>query len=145
MLFSHKMPKTKGGFTLTELMVVILIVAILAAVVVPFMQGRTDEAKWSEACTAAGTIRVAVRAYAAGSGITAAQALVGENLGDENTRALLGFHAQDCEGTYFESEDYTITSIEDNGIAVITVTGGSKADSPTGSFVLRADGTWEKE
>lgn len=140
----HQIFKIKDGFTITELMVVILIVAILAAVLVPLLQGRIDEAKWSEACTAAGTIRVAVRAYAAGSSITTAQALVGKNLGDANTRDLLGFHAQDCEGTYFEPDDYTITSIGANGMAVITVTGGSKANSPTGSFVLKADGTWER-
>lgn len=145
MLLAHKMPKTGDGFTLVELMVVILIVAILAAVLVPFLQGRMDEAKWSEACAASGTIRVAVRAYTAGSGITAAQALAGKNLGDANTQSLLGFHPQDCEGTYFESDDYTITSIGANGIAVITVTGGSKADSPTGSFVMKADGTWERQ
>jgi prepilin-type N-terminal cleavage/methylation domain-containing protein len=141
----YQTPKIQCGFTLTELMVVILIVAVLAAVLVPFLQGRIDEAKWSEACTAAGTIRVAVRAYAAGAGLTATQALVGKNLGDENTQDLLGFQAQGCEGTYFESDDYTITSIGADGMAVITVTGGSKANSPTGSFVLRADGTWEKE
>jgi prepilin-type N-terminal cleavage/methylation domain-containing protein len=141
----HTIQKYGGGFTLTELMVVILIVAILAAVLTPFLQGRIDEAKWSEACTTAGTIRAAVRAYAAGSGITAAQALVGKNIGDENTQSLLGFHSQDCEGTYFESDDYTITSIGADGMAVITVTGGSKTNSPTGSFVLKADGTWEKQ
>jgi prepilin-type N-terminal cleavage/methylation domain-containing protein len=145
MLKLQKIPQAGDAFTITELMVVILIVAILAAVLVPFLQGRIDEAKWSEACAAAGTIRVAVRAYAAGSGITAAQALVGENLGDVNTQSLLGFQAQDCEGTYFESDDYTITSIGVDGIAVITVTGGSKANSPTGSFVLKADGTWERQ
>ena len=136
---------TRYGFTLIELMIVILIVAVLAAVLVPFLQRRIDEAKWSEACTTAGTIRVGVRAYAAGASITAAQALVGKNLGDANTQNLLGFHAQDCEGTYFEPDDYTITSIEANGMAEITVTGGSKANSPTGSFILKADGTWEKE
>lgn len=141
----HIIQKRGDGFTLTELTIVILIVVILAAVLTPFLQGRIDEAKWSEACTTAGTIRVAVRAYAAGSGITAAQALVGTNLGDENTQSLLGFQSQDCEGTYFESDDYTITSIGADGMAVITVKGGSKADSPTGSFVLEADGTWEKQ
>ena len=34
---------TKKGFTLIELMVVILIVAILAAVAIPIMRGRIDE------------------------------------------------------------------------------------------------------
>ena len=46
------------GFTLIELMVVILIVGILAAVSVPLMRGRIEDAKWSEAAASAGTVRV---------------------------------------------------------------------------------------
>jgi len=36
------------AFTLVELMVVILIVAILAAVAIPVLRNRVDAAKWSE-------------------------------------------------------------------------------------------------
>ena len=133
------------GFTLVELMVVILIVGVLAAVAIPLLQGRIDEARWSEACATAGTIRVAVRAYAAESSITTAQGLVGKNLGDASTRAILGFDSQDCEGTYFASSDYTITAISANGFGVITVTGGSKANSPTGAHVLQANGDWIRQ
>jgi prepilin-type N-terminal cleavage/methylation domain-containing protein len=141
----HRKRRNGGGFTITELMVVILIVAILAAVLVPLLQRPIDEAKWSEACTSAGTIRRAICSYAAGSGIVAARALEGTDLGDADTQALLGFDAQDCEGTYFEADDYTIASVGADGIAVITVTGGSKANSPTGSYILQADGSWEKQ
>ena len=38
----------KKGFTLIELMVVIVIVAILAAVVVPLLLSRVERAKYSE-------------------------------------------------------------------------------------------------
>ncbi len=145
MVLQQKMPKCGGAFTLVELMVVILVVAILAAITTPFVQGRIDKAKWSEACTTAGFIRRSVRNYVAESDLTAAQALVDTNLGNENTRALLGFHVKDCEGTYFESDDYTITSVESDGTTVIEVTGGSKANSPSGTFVLQADGSWEKQ
>ena len=135
----------RKGFTLVELMVVILIVGILAAVAIPLMQGRIDKAKWSEANATAGTIRTAIRAYAAETSVTSAQALAGSNLGVAATQSALGFSATDCEGTYFESDDYVITSVNATGIATITVSGGSKADSPTGSYQLTAAGTWVKQ
>ena len=132
------------GFTLVELMVVILIIGILASVAIPLMQARIDKAKWSEACTTAGIIRTAVRTYASETNLAMAQALSGTNLGNASTEGALGFAVQDCEGTYFVSSDYTITSVGADGVAVITVTGGSKADSPTGSYVLQANGGWVK-
>jgi len=137
--------RNRKGFTLVELMVVILIVGILAAVAIPLMQGRIDKAKWSEANATAGTIRTAVRAYAAETSIATAQALAGSNLGVAATQSALGFSATDCAGTYFDADDYTITAVNANGIATITVTGGSKSDSPTGSYQLTAAGTWVKQ
>ena len=55
----------RKGFTLVELMVVVLIVAILAAVAIPIMRGRIDAAKWSEGKAMMGTIGTAIRAYVA--------------------------------------------------------------------------------
>lgn len=139
------MTRTKG-FTLVELMVVILIVGILAAVAIPLMQGRIDKAKWSEANATAGTIRTAIRAYAAETSIATAQGLASNDLSDATTQAALGFSSTDLAGTYFDPACYTITSVNANGIAVITVSGddSSKTDAPTGTYVLNADGTWTK-
>ena len=131
----------KKGFTLVELMVVILIVGILAAVAIPLMQGRIDKAKWSEANATAGTIRTAVRAYAAETSVATAQGLVGTNLAGGNS--ALGFAAQDLEGTYFAAGDYSITAVNADGVAEITVANGSKPDAPTdGTYLLRVDGSW---
>ena len=136
--------KSTKGFTLVELMVVILIVGILAAVAIPLMQGRIDKAKWSEANATAGTIRTAVRAYAAETSIETAQELEETDLSDADTQAALGFSDDDCEGTYFESDDYEITTVSESGIATITVSGESKDDSPEGTYVLGEDGSWSK-
>ena len=135
----------KKAFTLVELMVVILIVGILAAVAIPLMQGRIDKAKWSEGNAAAGTIRTAIRAYAAETSIATAQGLVGNTLDDADTQAALGFDSADLAGTYFVASDYEITSVNDNGVASITVSGGSQDDSPTGSYLLEEDGGWTKQ
>ena len=135
--------KSRKGFTLVELMVVILIVGILAAVAIPLMQGRIDKAKWSEANATAGTIRTAVRAYAAETSILTAQGLIGNTLADAATQSALGFSPTDCEGTYFGSGDYSITGVNANGIAQITVANGSKPDVPTnGPYILDTDGSW---
>ncbi len=82
----------RKGFTLIELMVVILIVGILAAVAVPLMRGRIDSAKWSEGKAIMGTIATALRTHVAekGNAFTAVPTL-----------SQLGFSANDLNGTYF--------------------------------------------
>jgi type II secretory pathway pseudopilin PulG len=74
-------------------MVVILIVAILAAVMIPIMRGRIDSAKWSEGKAMMGTISTAIRAYVAEKNANLDLATV--------TRDNLGFIDPDLSGTYF--------------------------------------------
>jgi type II secretory pathway pseudopilin PulG len=85
---------------MVELMVVVLIVGILAAVAVPLMSGRIDASKWSEAKAAMGTIASALRSYAAEKG----------SFASAPTLAEIGLSNNELDGTYFSHEAYTITS-----------------------------------
>ncbi|MBN2512888.1 MAG: type II secretion system protein [Sedimentisphaerales bacterium] len=128
---------TRKGFTLIELMVVVLIVGILAAASIPLMRGRIDSAKWAEANATAGTIKSAIRVYYAENG----KGLTG-SLGDAANQSALGFTKADLTGTYFVPSDYTIDSVDANGNAQVTVK-GSQSNAPSGSKTLKADGTWQ--
>jgi type IV pilus assembly protein PilA len=109
--------KSRKGFTLIELMVVILIVGILAAVAVPIMRGRIDSAKWTEGKAGAGTLATALRAYAAEK---ASAGSYGTNL---PTLANLGFSTSDLQGTYFTSSNYSwTTTYSDTGTPPLTFT-----------------------
>ena len=122
------------GFTLIELMVVILIVGILAAVAVPILRGRIEQAKWSEGAASAGAVKTAVRAYFAENPV-ACTALAGQFV--SACEAPLGFQVGDLTGRYFTSGQFTITSIDGLGNAVITVAAPAGL---TGSGVLGAAG-----
>jgi prepilin-type N-terminal cleavage/methylation domain-containing protein len=134
------MRKVKG-FTLVELMVVILIVAILAAVAIPILRGRIDAAKWSEGKSMMGTIATAIRAYAAEKGPTGA--LPTDIVGSQETE--LGFLAADLTGTYFTFGDFQMSVTNMDPLTfTVTCTAGGDTDAPAypGGWILDQDGVW---
>jgi prepilin-type N-terminal cleavage/methylation domain-containing protein len=125
--------KSRKGFTLIELMVVILIVGILAAVAIPLMRGRIDSAKWSEGKAIMGTIGTCIRAHVAEKG----------NLYSASpTLAELGIGANDLKGTYFAGTNFSWAITADDPIAfLITATKGATITTPS-TVTLDQDGTW---
>ncbi|MBM4023838.1 MAG: prepilin-type N-terminal cleavage/methylation domain-containing protein [Planctomycetes bacterium] len=125
------MVKTYRGFTVVELLVVVLIVGILVTAAIPMMKGRTDATKWSEAKMAMGTIARALRTYGTEKG----------SFADAPSLAELGIMDSDLDGTYFSHEAYTITSASaSNGqtsfVITCTVVDSLRADVPTSPAVM---------
>jgi len=133
--------ETRKGFTLIELMVVILIVGILASVAIPMIRGRIDAAKWSEGKAMMGSVATAIRAYHAEKGPagTAPDTLFVSATG-------LGFAAGDLTGNYFADADFSfsVTSMDPLQFTVTAqpVTAGDRPTTPA-SYILDQTGTWQ--
>jgi type IV pilus assembly protein PilA len=129
----------RKGFTLIELMVVIFIVGILAAVAIPIMRGRIDAAKWSEGKASAGSIRTAIRACIAEKGNDYDFAT------NITTLADLGFAATDLTGKYFNQADYVFAIVNGGGAVeptyTITVGPSTAAEGPTTPATVTLDDT----
>jgi len=138
---------SRKGFTLIELMVVIFIVGILAAVAIPIMRGRIDAAKWSEGKASAGSIRTAIRAYFAEKGPDYASYATDIEGGFATFSAPLGFATGDLDGKYFADADYSIDGVGVAGgnlsytIHIIPVTQTERPANPP-SMTLDETGTF---
>ncbi len=125
--------KGRKGFTLIELMVVIFIVGILAAVAIPIMRGRIDAAKWSEGRAAAGSIRTAARAFCAEKGPS--YTYPGTSLTE------LGFETGDLDGRYFSDSDFSIVFTGYNAytVTVVNTSGGTSGEPPAAPVSVTLD------
>jgi prepilin-type N-terminal cleavage/methylation domain-containing protein len=135
--------KSRKGFTLIELMVVVLIVGILAAVAIPILRGRIDAAKWSEGKAMLGSLATAIRAYAAEKGTNGTDPATA----DIFTTTGLGFAAGDLSGTYFLDADFSITSCDISASPItfiIRCDVGAGADAPSNpsAYTLNQAGVW---
>jgi len=96
--------RIQRGFTLVELMVVVVIVALLAALLIPMLTARIENARWSEGKAAAGTIATALRAYVIEraelepGGVSSVGSIVIEDF----------MNPADLTGKYFQADDYSL-------------------------------------
>lgn len=125
--------KSKAGFTLVELMVVAIIVAILAAVAIPLMMGNKNRAIATEAQAALGTVRTALQVYRAEFSAFPSCSAVQPNT------VLSTIRVGDLNGKYFVDADYSLTSTPSNytiSAAATTLNGLST------NVTLNSAGTW---
>jgi len=123
--------RNKRGFTLVELMVVAIIVAILAAVAIPLMRGNTERAAATEGQAGISAIRTACRAYLAEHG---------EYPNGIAVTALPGLQQKDLNGTYFNDGSYVYAAA--GGQLTVTATGANgPAAGNTVVLTENADGT----
>lgn len=108
--------KSRKGFTLIEVMVVVLIVSILAAVLVPLLTARIEAARWSEGKAGAGMLATAIRAYSAETQ---------ENFGTFSNLTADYIPDTDLNGKYFQATNYSISgtpAIDGNGALTYQIT-----------------------
>ena len=108
--------KRNSGFSLVELMIVIVIIGVLAAVAVPIYSNNVMKAKMSEADAALGSIRTQLRVYYGENGyypkLTTSTAVVGQGWNDINAGELDGKYFSDASYTYLGNaagDSFTVT------------------------------------
>ena len=105
-----RMRYSKHGFTLIELIIVIVIIGILASIAAPMMQGAKEKAVLSEALMIMGNVRTALRQYYVE--YSAWPPGTRTNVSDMDDAYVAshfpGLTLNSFEGTYFSKESFVI-------------------------------------
>jgi len=109
----NKMMRSNAGFTMIEMMIVVIIVGVLAAIAIPIYSGYVKKARVSEATARLGDIFTAAKAYA----IENEDGTAGADW--PATGATAGFFGDMTASTNFT---YALAGVDD-GALTITATG----------------------
>ncbi len=133
--------KSKKGFTLIELMVVIAIIAILATVVLVALQGARDAAQDSKRKSALSQVRSVAEVHYATSGQSYA------TLADETDGVYVNSEIGQLMNEHGDAENgnLTIHSDADNYCAVIELTGHHVTENYRTFCVGNADAPGERD
>jgi type IV pilus assembly protein PilA len=144
-----RMASEESGFTLVELLVVMLILGLLAAIAIPSFFNQRDKARDADAKSSARTAQTAIETYAtdnggAYTGATAGTAtddlnVIEPTLNDVGTRLAVDSAADKAYSITVTSEvtgqSFTIARA-DTGVTTLTCNTDGKAGCPS-------DGTWD--
>lgn len=111
--------KGQQGFTLIELMIVVAIIGILAAVAIPSYQNYTRKARYTEVIQAAAPFKIAVEECVQTQGLTSGTAVTGCSNGNGGVPAALaaGVAGQVDSVAVADAGVITVTPDATNGIA----------------------------
>ena len=113
------MKRIQQGFTLIELMIVVAIVGILAAIALPAYQDYTIRARVSEAAAAAGACKTSVAEFYASKATL-----------PTNTEAA------GCSGTNSPTQFVASTEVDSAGAITVTLSSDSKLGAATGGNIV---------
>jgi len=118
---------SQRGFTLVELMIVVIVIGILAAVAIPMYQVVPERSRGTEATSALGLIREAMRAYYAEHGTYENAAFV--DGASVTVGGILSVADDDLLGRYFSTECYTFDGAPDANTYTIHCDGSNSTAS----------------
>ena len=134
--------KARSGFTLVEILIVVVILGILAAIVIPQFTEASTEAKTSSLCTDLQTMRSQIELYKiqhndalpGAGGVSFQLALTGQTNINGDAGTDYGPYVQQIPTNQFNDSDVIATGVADQVPVVVDGSAGWYFNTNTGAF-----------